>query len=244
MTGPRWYRVVDAHNQGWHPTGTLEGGTVISADYGFKRGLPDYPTYEALAAARGPLRPVQPITAADRDELRRLIAYAGRQAITSLAAAVEVVWNELIERSKADTLDAYHRAKTWLLAGREGSWESEALIAVALFGNTLNLAKETRDRWRVPDRRAAGPVRRVNKEVRDQMAAMILRWVTDPARFTEVAETLAAVVSAYADEIHGPDGWRMIADQWLQPGGLAAEDTRNCYRLFYSLSEHLDTRYV
>lgn len=33
----------------------------------------------------------------------------------------------------------------------------------------------------------------------------------------------------------------MIADQWLQPGGLAQADFSTCYRLFYAHSEHLDT---
>ena len=44
--------------------------------------------------------------------------------------------------------------------------------------------------------------------------------MTDPTRFTEVAETLAWMVSSYAEE-HG--GWKAIADQWLQPGGLDKE---------------------
>lgn len=49
---------------------------------------------------------------------------------------------------------------------------------------------------------------------------MIVRWVTDPKRFTEVAATLAETVSSYAD---ANGGWKAIADQWLQPGGLNHE---------------------
>lgn len=25
-----WYRVVDAHDQGWHPSGSLDGPTVVA----------------------------------------------------------------------------------------------------------------------------------------------------------------------------------------------------------------------
>jgi len=239
------YRVVDAANQGWHPAGTTEGGWVLSADYGFQRGLPDYPGYDELAAARGPLRPVLPITEDDKAELRQLFTAASRKTITTLAAALETVFDRLRDdHSALDMLDrggAFEGARTHLLAGREGSWESASLIGVVLFGNELNLAKETRDRRSVEARRAAGPGRRVDVRARDLMADMIYRWVTDPARFTEVAETLASVVSSYADERAGADGWRQIADQWLQPGGLAQETFSVCYRLLYSLSAHFDT---
>jgi hypothetical protein len=239
--GPgQWYRVVDASNQGWHPVGT-GNGTALMADYAHDRGLHDYPDYEALAAARGPLRPVLPITSDDTAELRRLLGQAGRQAITTLAAAAEQVLSELRDQAEAagpTRAGSYQDARTWLLAGREGSWESEALIEVALFGNGLNRAPSA---GTVAGRRHAGPSKRVHARVRDGMAAVILRWVTDPARFTEVAETLAAVVSSYADDTHGAAGWAKVADQWLQPGSLARDDFRTCYSLFYSLSAHFDT---
>lgn len=66
------------------------------------------------------------------------------------------------------------------------------------------------------------------------------RWVTDPACYTEVAETLAAVVCGYCGDTHGSDGWAAVADQWLQPGGLARAGFSLCYRLFYSLTAHFD----
>jgi len=69
------------------------------------------------------------------------------------------------------------------------------------------------------------------------MAAIITRWVTAPDRYTEVAETLASIVSGYADQ-HGPGGWRAIADQWLQSPTFGGSGFRACYRLFYSRSEH------
>ena len=60
-----------------------------------------------------------------------------------------------------------------------------------------------------------------------------------PDRYTEVAETLASIVSSHADQ-HGADGWRAIADQWLQPQALSRADFATCYRLLYSRSEHYD----
>jgi hypothetical protein len=70
------------------------------------------------------------------------------------------------------------------------------------------------------------------------MAAIISRWVTDPVRYTEVAETLADIVSYHADQ-YGADGWRAIADQWLQSSAIGRSGYRSaCYRLFHSRSEH------
>jgi hypothetical protein len=236
----RPYRVVDSRNQGWHPSSDGGGGTVWAADYGFMRDLENR-SYEDLEATRGPLRPVEPITDADEAELRDLFTTAGRKTITSLAAALEQVFHELRESAGPEgwqSPGSYEYATRTLKAGREGSWESELLIHIVMFGNELNLATGRGD---VGDRRAAGPSKRVNASVRDQLAAILHQWVTGPGRFTEVAETLASVVSRYADETGGRDGWRMIADQWLQPRGLAQETFSVCYRLFYSLSEHLDT---
>jgi hypothetical protein len=71
------------------------------------------------------------------------------------------------------------------------------------------------------------------------MAAIITRWVMDRARYTEVAETLADIVSCYADR-HGPDGWHMVADQWLQSPAFCGSGFRACYRLLHSRSEHYD----
>lgn len=121
-------------------------------------------------------------------------------------------------------------------AGRAGSWESELLTEVMLFGNDLNLSRKA-SKSDVTAKRAAGPSHRVNSDARDQMAAIITRWVTAPDRYTEVAETLASIASGYADQ-HGPGGWRAIADQWLQSPTFGGSGLRACYRLFYSRSEH------
>lgn len=234
------YRVVDAHNQGWHPVGGPDGVTY-SADYGFERGLADR-TLDQLRATRGPLRPVEPITDQDIHTLEDLFGAAGSATITTLASALEEVFHQLRE-SQRGNFDGFDYARRTVLAGREGSWESQALIDVILFGNALNLAPAKRGHLDASDieaRRAAGPSTRVNKPVRDNLAAMFTRWVTDPDRYTEVAETLAAVISNYVDTRHGPDGWARIADQWLQPGGLAHTNTAACYGLFYSQSDHFN----
>jgi hypothetical protein len=81
---------------------------------------------------------------------------------------------------------------------------------------------------------------RVDPVARDALTAILITWVTDPGRYTEVAETLTGIVSGYADRVHGPCGWKRIADQWAQPGGLAKEVFRETYRWLYSRSEHFD----
>jgi hypothetical protein len=47
-------------------------------------------------------------------------------------------------------------------------------------------------------------------------------------------------VSRYCDATGGSEGWATVADQWLQPGGMAQHDFSVCYRLLYSLSEHFN----
>jgi hypothetical protein len=209
------YRVVDRENQGWHPC-----GDAYAADFGFQRDLADRP-YPELATDRSPLRPVENVTEADVAELRRLFSVAGRKAVTTLAAALAAVHHRLSsERAAAGHHDSWEFARRTLIAGREGSWESQVLIDVALFGGELT-------------------PKRVHGVAQEAMAAMFWRWVTGPGRYTETAETLAVVVSSYCDQREA--GWKAVADQWLQPGGLAQADFSTCYRLLYSHSEHFDS---
>jgi hypothetical protein len=114
---------------------------------------------------------------------------------------------------------AHSQAERLIKAGREGSWESECLIPVIGFGTTLKPS-------------------RINSESRAALTEIITWWVTGSAWYTEVAETLAGIVSGYADQAHGPDGSKRIADQWLQPGGMAGNDFRATYRWLYSRSQH------
>lgn len=234
------YRVVDRDNNGWYLAADGHGGTVYCLSYSTR--MPDYATLEA---ACGPLRPVLPVTDADVAELDRLLSEAGRKAVTSLAAALATVVTRLYENaggveSSAGSGAYAHRT---LKAGRAGSWEAELLVSVVSFGYELNDNRKAPKSGGRHAPRADGPGRRVDRAARDGMAAVIMRWVTDPARYTEVAETLAWIVSRHADR-HGADGWRKIADQWLQPSAFGGEDFRNCYGLFYSRSEHHNAGWI
>ena len=237
------YRVVDHANQGWYPSSDDLGGVIYAADYGFRRDLAAG-SYEDLAATRGPLRPVEPVTDDDRAALHELFAAAGRKTITTLAAAIETVFHQVREEHGGLAAPgSWEFARRTLTAGREGSWESEVLIEVMLFGNELNLAPATRStRYDVDARRAAGPSKRVDVSARQGVAAILHGWVTDPARYTEVAETMAGIVSSYCDG--QPEGWKAVADQWLQPGGLAQAHFSACYRLFYGLSDRFDSAVI
>lgn len=236
------YRVVDRYNQGWHQTGSRES-TAWAADYGSMRGLDDMPTLDDLAETRGPLRPVLPVTDEDETEIRELLTRAGRKSIATLAAALEQAWHQIRESAEnRDSSDPCDFATRTMLAGREGSWESENLKSVIAFGENLNLVQRKGAGSSERQMRAAGPSRRVDAGIRDQLTAMFCRWVTDPERYTEFAETLASVVSRYCDDADesgqagGRRGWERVADQYLQPGALSRDDGRRCFSLFYSRS--------
>ncbi|BCK59466.1 hypothetical protein NWFMUON74_72380 (plasmid) [Nocardia wallacei] len=236
------YRVVDSHNQGWHREGGPEG-LYRGFDPTSTTKLLEHRPYDDIVREFGPVRPVLEPLDEDREQLRAALAAAGRKAIGSLASALEQVHHEIRERASepGDTYrqSGYRFAVRAMTAGRPGSWESELLPHVWIFGNGLNLWPYKPNDHNPDEMRATGPnPKRVHVEARDQMAAVLRRWVDSPDRYTEVAEHLAAIVSSYADEAHGPDGWAKIADQWLQPGGLAKDDIHACYGLLYSVSEH------
>jgi hypothetical protein len=211
-------RVVDQSGQGWYLASDGDGGTKWQASYGWQRDLPDMPSLGALVTARGPLRPVLPVTEADTDAIDAELRRAGRKAVTTLAAALHGAYNGI--RGKLADRDG-QAAQRLLMAGREGSWESESMMSFTWFGSGIK----------------AG---RIDPGARDAVAAIITRWVTGPDRYTEVAENLAGVVSAYADTEHGADGWKRIADQWLQPGSVARADFAAAYRWLYSQSQYFD----
>lgn len=124
-----------------------------------------------------------------------------------------------------------------LTAGRPGSWESELLPTLVRFGNDLNLADAPAGD--LAQRRARGPHTRVDATVRDELAAVLERWVTAPEQYIEVAENLASLVSRTADEQYGADGWGRIADQWLDPTApVHNTEAEPLYRLLYSRSAY------
>ncbi|OUS97326.1 hypothetical protein [Rhodococcus sp. NCIMB 12038] len=223
-------RVVDRENQGWFTTADAGGNTVYSSRWGS-------PTcdYETLLATRGPLRPVLPAISDDVERITELLAASGRRAITTLAAALDVVHHRAREHGWLDpSVESVDYGAATMTAGRSGSWESAVLLDVIYFGNGLNLTTAAPDS---EEHRAAGPNRRVSAPHRDQLAEIFQRWVSDPRRYTEVAETLAAIVSDFCDTRHGADGWPAIADQWLQPTSLDRDGYATTYRLFYSRSQ-------
>lgn len=131
-------------------------------------------------------------------------------------------------------------AKRTLTAGRPGSWEADAIMEVVYFGNELNLHPRTRGAG-ADEMRQTGPnPKRVHLDARDRVAEVLRTCVTSKDRYTEVPETLAGLVAEYADERHGADGWRAIADQWIQPSSLDKENFVGTYRLLYSVSAHFD----
>lgn len=210
-------RVVDAEHRGWMLMGGRDGAPeyMDASDFRAQRTLaPD-----ELAAQHGPLRPVRPPTEADVAELRAAMDLAGRKAIYSLAVAIYEARRELeAGRSDLEWPEPMYLAKRQLLAGRPGSWEADRLYNLAL--------------WPYPDK-----VRRIHAEARERMTAVLLRWVSAPEQYTEVAETLAGIVSEHADE---RGGWAAVADQWLQPGAMDREGMFLTYGLLYSLSEEFD----
>lgn len=246
-------RLVDRENQGWYLT--TEG-------YVHNWNEPAL-TLDELDKQRAPWRPVLSVTDEDVASLEAAFERAGRKTITTLAAAIEQVFHELREHELAghhadagptssdafigatyvSASESYDYAKRTLTAGRAGSWESAVLTEVMLFGQGLNLVRAKRgEDGSVKAMRERGPARRrVDVDARREMADVLRRWVTDPDRYTEVAATLAWVVSAYADRVAGADGWKAVADQWLQPGALARTDFVTCYRLLYSQSAHFDS---
>jgi hypothetical protein len=244
-------RVVDHNNQGWYRVATLEPTPEpqYEASYGLKRGLTQL-AWPELVRTRGPLRPVEPITDADSAQLHELFAAAGRRTVTTLASALHQTFAHFVRNRPNPHSGSIHEqvqngeqafdfARQSLLAGREGSWESEVLMNIMWFGRELNEAQGERP-GPAPDHAEPAPSKRVNTAVRNQLTEILLRWVTAPDRYTEVAATLAFQVASYCDNSAGADGWRAVADQWLQPGGLASEDFRNCYNLLYSTSRHFD----
>ena len=213
-------RVVDRDHQGWMLVGHPDGGDAYTVNH-----VDGYLTPDELAEQHGPLRPVEPITAEDRAELERLLALAGRKAVYSLAVAVYRTIHRFRDDAGGYDPDNYdlnrrthETSMRQVKAGRPGSWEAAQLVEVALWAGT-------------------GKSSRIHEDACAGMTDVLYRWGTDPTRFTEVAETLAAAVSEYADE-HG--GWAAVADQWLQPGGLDQEGVRLTYGLFYSLGKDFD----
>lgn len=178
-------RVVDGDDQGWY----LSGDGYFHADYGFERGLDQPRTYTELLQVRSPLRPVEPVTDEDEGLAVATLIAAGPKAAGSLMVALYQLFARYSNTNHGRVL----------LAGREGSWESAGLPALA---------------WEVGSRIAEKPAR-FDEHAVEVLTLMIDGWVSNPARYVEVAETLAYLFSQAADRL---GGWDRAADRWLQPG--------------------------
>lgn len=188
------YRVVDPEWRGWLH---VDGGIYESDD---PDGLDDLICYEELAAVHGPLRPVLPITDEDEDELTGILQRAGRKAVATLLVGMYLAGQALQEPEEAET------PSDKLLAGSRGSWEANSFDTLA-----GQVGSDLADRPERFDQAGA-----------DAISQLLQRWVTDPQRYTEAAETVPSVVSRHAE---AAGGWAAIADQWMQPGsasGLSA----------------------
>ncbi|MER5302167.1 hypothetical protein ABT039_22290 [Streptomyces lasiicapitis] len=185
---PPPYRVVDRDFQGWY---RRSGDGRYDADRGHARGLGTM-SYEDLAAARGPLRPVEPPTAEESAAVKAALTSAGRKAaVTVLVALYRLVLKD------AQAAGRQGGPRNRLMAGREGSWESEAMVRLA-----WNLGSDLDEKPKRYDESAVGELVRVVEE-----------WVSAPHRYTEVAANLASAFSAVADEA---GSWKAVADQYLQ----------------------------
>jgi hypothetical protein len=211
MTTAAPHRVVDAHHQGWH----LTGDGLYHADYGNMRGLEPL-TLDKLTAERGPWRPVEPVTDADEKLIVDALVESGQKAAGSVMVALYSLF-------RADAKANPTARSCRLLAGREGSWESAGLPGLA---------------WEVGSQIAEKPSR-FHQMTSLRLVDVIERWVTDPERYTEVAETLAYIFGRFADKA---GGWDKVADRHLQPGTRWSQNgAAQVYGYLMSTAETLDT---
>lgn len=176
-------------------------------------------SFEDLDAEHGPLRPVEPMDDEDRTRIADTLRQLGTKAVATLAAALGAVWEDALglyppqERQKAQMA---------LIAGRPSSWEADALLEVTFLGRDL----------------LYNGGRRIDTGALKTLREVLAAAVDDHGPHHELAETLAGIVSAVADE--RDDGWASVADQWLRPGSLAKADTATVYRLLYSRSPRFE----
>ncbi|MEU1824175.1 hypothetical protein ABZ502_17330 [Streptomyces abikoensis] len=185
---PRPYRVVDREFQGWF----CSSDGLYTADRGDARGL-ETMTYTDLDAARGPLRPVVPPTAEESAAVRAALASAGRKAAASVLVALHRLVLQDATAQRADGGSPRNR----LMAGREGSWETAAMVSLA---------------WNVGSDLAEKPARYDETAVAE-LVRVVDGWVSGADQYTEVAANLASAFSAIADEA---GGWTAVADRYLQ----------------------------
>ncbi len=157
----------------------------------------------------------------------------GRRAVGTLAAAVDQVHHEANYRDGRWDSAAAERVLTG--ADDPAVWDPRALMWLRHTGAWLN----RRPHPASPPRPNTGlKASRVDLHARDQIATVLRSW-TGPERGVPVAESLARIVSHYADTTHGPDSWRRIADQWLPRTSTRPSWGPGCHDLLMARSIYL-----
>ncbi|MFD8340670.1 hypothetical protein ACFV42_50070, partial [Streptomyces solisilvae] len=149
--------------------------------------------FATLERTRGPLRPVVPPTDEDCAAVKAALVGAGRRAAGSLLVAL---YRLVLEDAGAGREGG---ARYRVMAGREGSWESEDMVRLA-----WNVGADLAEKKSRFDEAAVAVLVRV-----------VQGWVAGPDVYVEVASNLAGLFSAVADET---GGWPAVADRPLQPG--------------------------
>ncbi|MEU0857499.1 hypothetical protein ABZ352_18950 [Streptomyces griseofuscus] len=202
------YRVVDRENRGWHTVG--EGEYMIDFG-GLRPGRPETAvTFEVLEAEHGPLRRVVSPDPGDVLMLRGALTDAGKKAAASTLVALYRIATVFAHDSSPGTIDAGS-----LIAGREGSWESDLMMRLA---------------WTIGGDLHDKPSR-YDEEIVGQIINVLEQWTRNPKRYVEVAENLADIFGEVVDE---RGGWAEVADRYLQPGARVGhpEDTIEAVRNF------------
>uniref|UniRef100_UPI003F4913F7 hypothetical protein n=1 Tax=Streptomyces sp. CA-136453 TaxID=3240050 RepID=UPI003F4913F7 len=202
------YRVVDRENRGWH---AVSGGEYMIDYGGLRPGRPEGAvTYEVLEAEHGPVRRVVAPDPSDVLVLKGALLDAGRKAAASTLVALYRVAGVFAHDSSPGTNDAGS-----LIAGREGSWESDLMMRLA---------------WTIGGDLHEKP-KRYDEAIVGQVIDVLEVWTRHPTRYVEVAENLAAIFGTVVDE---RGGWSEVADRYLQPGARVGhpEDTIEAVRNF------------
>ncbi|MEU7228871.1 hypothetical protein [Streptomyces chrestomyceticus] len=188
------YRFVDRLHRGWHIASAEEPVRYAIDWAGLRPGRPEEPlTLEELEAEHGPLRPVGSSDPGDDLVLRGALADAGVKAAGSVLVAL---FRLAVEYSRNSSPRGYEGGS--LVAGREGSWESEALYRLA---------------WTIGGDLDDKP-KRYSEECVTSVISVLREWTQNPKRYVEVAENLAYEFSKVADE---QGGWSKVADKPFQP---------------------------
>lgn len=180
----------------------------------------------------------------EAESLCAAVVAAGRRAVGTIAAAVDLVHREARDRHSPwdrDPSGRYAFADQTLTAADDSTrWDPQALERLRQYGAWLNRCPHPTD----PPRPDTGPKpTRVDLDGREQIATVLRAWTTPPRR-VPVAESLARIVSHHADTAHGPDSWRHLADQWLpaessRPSwGPYCHELLLTYSIYHGIADH------